>query len=80
MIEALFADDDKLFFEGDFVNVTFSSHEICILSVDLNNIKLDDANFYDDDPNVKHFKKISKESIPVQWQDGGIKRNKTIFL
>ena len=57
LIGALFADDDKLFFEEDFVNVTFSSHEICILSVDLNNIKLDDANFYDDDPNVKHFKK-----------------------
>ena len=34
----------------DSGRVTFSSDEICNLSVDLNNINLDDANFFEDDP------------------------------
>ena len=38
------------FFDKDSANVTFSSDEVGILSVDFNNINLDDANFYEDDP------------------------------
>ena len=42
---ALFSDDDILFFDGDSGNVTFSSDEMSILSVDLNIINLDETNF-----------------------------------
>ena len=76
---ALFIDDDILFFSGD---VTSSSDEIGIFSVDLNNINLDDINCYEDDPETvnhvrliawhnrlkqqKAFKKdINKELMPV---------------
>ena len=38
------------FFAKDSANVTFSSDEVSILSVDHNNINLNDANFYEDDP------------------------------
>ena len=34
---ALFTDDDILFFDEDSCNITFSNHKIGILSVDLNN-------------------------------------------
>ena len=48
---ALFTDnDDILFFDEDFGNVTSSSDEMGILSVDLNNINLEDVNFCEDDP------------------------------
>ena len=47
---ALFADGDIIFFDGDSVNVTFSSDEIDILSVDLNNINLDDTSIDEDGP------------------------------
>ena len=46
---ALFEDDDILFFDGDSGNVTFSNDEIDIISVDLNNINLDDINFDEND-------------------------------
>ena len=36
----LFADDDILFFEEDSGNSTFSSDEMSMISVDLNNINL----------------------------------------
>ena len=41
----LFADDDIPFFDKGLRNVTFSSDEMCTLSVDLNNINLHDVNF-----------------------------------
>ena len=47
---ALFADGDIIFFDGDSVNVTFSSDKIDILSVDLNNINLDDTSIDEDGP------------------------------
>ena len=47
---ALFTDNDILFFAEDSGNVTFSSDEIGILNVDLNNINLYDVNFDEDDP------------------------------
>ena len=50
LLTALFADDDILFFNEDSVNVTFSSDKMGILSIDLNNINLDDDKFDDDDP------------------------------
>ena len=48
--DAVFSNDDIVFFNKDSGNVTFSSDEMRILSVDLNNINLDEANFYEDDP------------------------------
>ena len=40
------------FFDEDFGNVTFSSDEMGILSIDLNNINLDDGSFYEDDCDI----------------------------
>ena len=37
-------------FDEDSGNVLFSNDEMGILSVNLNNINLDDDNFYEDDP------------------------------
>ena len=37
---ALYVDDDLLFFDEDSGNVTFCCNEMCILSVNLNNINL----------------------------------------
>ena len=45
---ALFTEDDILFYESD--NVTFSSDGIVFPRIDLNNINLDDVNFDEDDP------------------------------
>ena len=46
------------FFDEDYGNVTVSCNEMGIRSVDINNIDLDDAKFYEDDPktfiHVKH--------------------------
>ena len=42
---ALFADDDTLFFDEDSDNLTFSSNKIGIFIVDLSNINLDVASF-----------------------------------
>ena len=47
---ALFADDNILVFDEYSGNVTFTTDNICILCVNLNSIKLDDANFYKGDP------------------------------
>ena len=47
---ALFADDDILFSEGDSYNVTFCNDEMGILSADLNNSNLDNANCDGNDP------------------------------
>ena len=66
----VFGNNDIVFFDKDSDNVTFSSDEMGILSVDLNNINLDDVNFDEDDPetfihvllgvtylnNVKHYR------------------------
>ena len=48
----LFLDDDILFFDEESVNVTFFSDDIGILSVDLNSVNLDNANFDVDDPEM----------------------------
>ena len=69
---ALYADDGLLFFDEDSgSNVTFCCNEMGILSVNLNNINLDDTKYEEDDPdtiilvrlgilnlkNAKHLKK-----------------------
>ena len=41
--------DDIIFVNEDSINVTFVSDEMGILSVDLNDINLDDVNFDKDD-------------------------------
>ena len=46
--DAGFSNDDIVFFNKDSGNATFSSDEMHILSVGLNNINLDDTNFYED--------------------------------
>ena len=46
----VFPVDDIVFVNEDSANVTFSSDEMGIFSVDLNNINLDRVNFYEDDP------------------------------
>ena len=46
----LFADDDLLFFDEDSGNITFLSNETDILSVNFNNINLDEVKIYEDDP------------------------------
>ena len=48
--DALFANDDILFFDKDFRNVIFYTNEMCIISVDLGQIHLEDVNLYEDDP------------------------------
>ena len=42
---ALFVDEDILFFDKDSGNVTFFSNEMVILSINLNNINLDNVNY-----------------------------------
>ena len=44
---ALYADEGLLFFDEDSGNVTFCCGEMNILSVNLNNINLDDTNYPD---------------------------------
>ena len=48
---ALYADDGLIFFQEDSGDVTFCCNEMGILSVNLNNINLDN-NFDEDDPNI----------------------------
>ena len=64
LYNALFIDDDKPFFDEDSGYVTFSSDEMGILSVDLNNINLDCANFYEDD----HKTVIHVRLLAWQWK------------
>ena len=45
-----FANNDIFFFDEDSGNVTFSSDEMGILCIDLNNVNVDDINFDEDDP------------------------------
>ena len=45
-----FANNDIFFFDEDSGNVTFSSDEMGILCIDLNNVNVDDVNFDEDDP------------------------------
>ena len=47
---AFLANDHIPFFDEDCGDVTFFSDEMGILSVNLNNIDLDDVNFDKDDP------------------------------
>ena len=42
--DALFANNDILFFDKDFHNVVFYTNEMYILSLDLDKIHLDDVN------------------------------------
>ena len=46
LFHALLTDHNILFFDEDSGNVTFSSDELGIISLDLNNNNLDEANFY----------------------------------
>ena len=50
LLTGLYADDNILYFNEDSGDVIFSCNEVGILSVDLNNINLDDTNYVEDDP------------------------------
>ena len=47
---ALYADDNILCFNENPGNAVFSCNGMGILIIDLNNIKLDDTNYDEDDP------------------------------
>ena len=51
-LPALYADENILYFNEDSGNVTFCCNEMGILSVNLNNINLDDTNYEEDDPDT----------------------------
>ena len=56
----LFSNDNIIFVNEDFNYVTFFSDEMGILSVDLNNVNLDDVNFDEGDPEtIIHVKLTS---------------------
>ena len=74
----LFTDDDILFFKRDSANVTFSSDETDVFSVDLNNINFDDVNFDEDDPEtIIHFRILAWYNRFKQRKD--IKEIEPIF-
>ena len=50
LLTALYADNNILYFNEDSGNAVFSCNQMGILSVDLNNINLDDANYDEDVP------------------------------
>ena len=49
---ALYADENIFYFNEDSTNLKFCCNEIGILSVNLNNINLDDTNYEKDDPDT----------------------------
>ena len=51
LFTALYADDNIFYFNEDFGNAVFSSNEMGILNIDINNINLD-KNFDEDDPDT----------------------------
>ena len=50
LFTALYADENILYFNEDTINAVFNG--IGILSIDLNNINLDDTNYVKDDPDT----------------------------
>ena len=57
--EALFNNDDKLFFDEDFCNVTFFADQKGILKVDFDKINLDGVDFYEDHPRtIIHVRRL----------------------
>ena len=74
----LFANDDIIFINKDTDNVSLFGDEMGILTVDLTNINLDDANFDENDP-IIHVRRnickqcnsckkdISKDLMSVAW-------------
>ena len=66
----LFADHDILFLDEDSGNVKFSSDKMAIFSVDLNNIKLDDVNSDEDDPEaIIHIRPMAWHNILKQLKE-----------
>ena len=55
LYNALFTDDDILFFDKDSGNVTLSSDEMGILSVNLNNFNLNDGNCHKNDAKTIYY-------------------------
>ena len=56
-----------LFFDEGSSNAMFSKDKMCVFSVDLNNINLDDPNFYEDDPKtIIHVRRLVWHNKPKQ--------------
>ena len=52
LLTALYGIENILYFNEYCSNVTFCCNEMGILSVNLNNINLDDTNYEEDDPDT----------------------------
>ena len=60
LLTVLYADDNILCFNKDSGDAIFSCYEIGILSIDLNNINLDNTNYDGDDPEtIVHIRLLS---------------------
>ena len=52
LFTVLYVDENILYFNEDSSNVVFNYNEMSIRNIDLNCIKLDDNNFFEDDPDT----------------------------
>ena len=69
LLTALYADDNILYFNEDSGDVILSYNKMGILSIDLNNINLDDSNCNEDDPGtITHVRLLD-------WHNKFEKRN-----
>ena len=69
LFTALYADDGLLFFDEDSGSVRFCCDELCIVSVSLNNIYLNN-NFDEDDPDTIIFVRLlawREELLAIAW-------------
>ena len=58
LFTALYADENILYFHEDSRNVAFSCNEMSILNIDLNNINVDDINYYEGNPETTIFTRL----------------------
>ena len=54
------------YFDEDSGNVVFPCNEMYILSIHLNNIKLDDTNYDEDDPDCIIYTRMSASNIKFE--------------
>lgn len=52
LFNAVFLNDDIVFFNADSHNVTFFSDDMALVNVNFNNVSLDDDNFDDRNPDT----------------------------
>ena len=60
LFTVLYVDENILYFNEDPSNVVFNYNETSIRNIDLNCIKLDDNNFFEDDPDsIIHVRRLA---------------------